>query len=206
MLKNNREVLLAIPVVKPTLAELNKCIARYSELERCTKGIPDMELPECQRTFLNVLGFSKTVSSGSESSSPFGDQAKPAISHLKAGFGISFISVRPGKGVLMHTHDSLECFLVLSGKFKIEYELDVGNHYTILDTLDFIACPTGLERRFECLEAAAGQEEGLMLGIVSGDSPAAVASLGSVQRMVDAGLFTKEQAGTMIKNIGTGVW
>jgi len=45
-----------------------------------------------------------------------------------------------------------------------------------------------------------------MLGIVSGDSPAAVASLGSVQRMVDAGLFTKEQAGTMIKNIGTGVW
>jgi len=197
---------LTIPIVKPSLAELNKCIARYSELERCTKGIPDMDLPECQRTFLNVLGFSKTVTSGGESSSPFGDQAKPAISHLSAGFGISFIGVRPGKGVLMHTHDSLECFLVLSGKFKIEYELDVGNHYTILDTLDFIACPTGLERRFECLEAAAGQEEGLMLGIVSGDSPAAVASLGSVQRMVDAGLFTKEQAGTMIKNIGTGVW
>lgn len=61
-----------------------------------------------------------------------------------------------------------------SGKFKIEYELNVGNHYTILDELDFIACPTGVERRFECLEAAPGKKEGLMLGIVSGDSTAAV--------------------------------
>jgi hypothetical protein len=84
--------------------------------------------------------------------------------------------------------------------------LNVGNHYTILDTLDFIACPTGLERRFECLEAAEGQEEGMVLCIVSGDSPAAVASLGSVQRMVDAGLLTGEQAGTVIKDIGTGAW
>ena len=197
---------MSIPVIKPTLEELNKCIARFKDLERCDTGIPDMQLPECKRTFMNVLGFSGTVKSGAETSSPFGDQAKPVISHLPAGFGISFIAVRPGKGVLMHTHDSLECFLVLSGKFKLEYELNVGNHYTILDTLDFIACPTGLERRFECLEAAPGQEEGMMLGIVSGDSPAAVASLGSVQRMVDAGLFTAEQAGTMIKNIGTGVW
>ena len=197
---------MSIPVIKPTLAELDKCIARFSKLERCSTGIPDMALPECQRTFMNVLGFSKTVSSGGAHSSPFGDQAKPAISHLAAGFGISFIAVRPGHGVLMHTHDSLECFLVLSGKFKLEYELNVGNHYTILDTLDFIACPTGLERRFECLEAAEGKEEGMMLGIVSGDSPGAVASLGSIQRMVDAGLYTAEQAGTMIKDIGTGVW
>jgi len=197
---------MSIPVIKPTLAELDKCIARFSKLERCSTGIPDMALPECQRTFMNVLGFSKVVSSGGAHSSPFGDQAKPAISHLAAGFGISFIAVRPGHGVLMHTHDSLECFLVLSGKFKLEYELNVGNHYTILDTLDFIACPTGLERRFECLEAAEGKEEGMMLGIVSGDSPGAVASLGSIQRMVDAGLYTAEQAGTMIKDIGTGVW
>ena len=197
---------MSIPVIKPTLAELEKCIARFSKLERCTTGIPDMQLPECQRTFLNVLGFSQTVSSGGERSSPFGDQAKPAISHLNGGFGVSFVGARPGKGVLMHTHDSLECFLVISGKWKLEYELDVGNHYTILEPLDFIACPTGLERRFECMEAPAGQEEGLMLGIVGGESPGAIASLGSVQRMVDAGLFTAEQAGTMIKNIGTGVW
>jgi len=104
----------------------------------------------------------------------------------------------------MHTHDSLECFLVLGGKFKLEYELNVGNHYTILDTMDFIACPTGLERRFECLEAAPGQEEGMMLCIVSGDSPAAIGSAGSIQRMVDAGLWTKEQAEDPAKAIAAG--
>jgi len=52
-----------VPIIKPTLAEMEKCIARFNKLERCSTGIPDMALPECTRTFFNVLGFSKTQSS-----------------------------------------------------------------------------------------------------------------------------------------------
>jgi hypothetical protein len=50
---------MAIPIVKPTLAELQKGIARFSELKGVTTGIPDMKLPEYHRAFLNVLGFSQ---------------------------------------------------------------------------------------------------------------------------------------------------
>jgi quercetin dioxygenase-like cupin family protein len=150
--------------------------------------------------------FGLSQPEGTGQVSPFGDTARAAVSHLKAGFGISFVGARPGKGVLMHTHDSVECFLVISGKWKLEYELDVGNHYTILEPLDFIACPIGLERRFECLESAPGEDEGLMLGIVGGESPAAIGSAGSIQRMVDAGLYTPEQAQTVLKDTATGVW
>jgi hypothetical protein len=106
----------------------------------------------------------------------------------------------------MRTHDSVECFLVISGKWKLEYELEVGNKYTILEPLDFIACPIGLERRFECLESAPGDDEGLMLGIVGGESPAAIGSAGSIQRMVDAGVYSSEQGATVLKNTAPGVW
>jgi quercetin dioxygenase-like cupin family protein len=196
---------MTIPVVKPTLAEVNKCIARFSKLVRCDTGIPDMALPEGKRTFLNVLGFSQPKG-GSAAISPFGDQAPAAVSHLKAGFGISFIGCRPGQGVLMHNHDTVETFLVISGKWKLEYELDVGNHYSVLEPLDFIACPIGIERRFECIESPAGQEEALLLGIVGGDAPSSEASPGSIQRCVDAGILTAEQARTRLQNTATGVW
>ena len=32
-----------------------KGLARFSELARCSSGLPDMELPEGRRAFLNVL-------------------------------------------------------------------------------------------------------------------------------------------------------
>ena len=185
---------MSIPVIKPTLEELNKCIARFKDLERCDAGIPDMQLPECKRTFMNVLGFSGTVKSGAESSSPFGDQAKPAISHLPAGFGISFIAVRPGKGVLMHTHDTVETFMVMKGRWKMEWEGNKGTEHVVLGPLDFIAIPIGVHRRFECVKAAEGSTEGLLLGIIAGDAPYAEASPGAMERMYESGLMKREAA------------
>lgn len=63
-----------------------------------------MQLPECKRAFYNVLGFSQPK--GDCKFSPLGDRAKARVAHLTAGFGVSFIAAEPGKGVLMHTHDT----------------------------------------------------------------------------------------------------
>jgi hypothetical protein len=87
---------MSVPISKPSLAEVEKCIARFSKLEHCQTGIPDMQLPEFQRTFLNVLGFSQPKGTGKVS--PFGDTAVAAITHLKAGLGVSFVAAKPGKG------------------------------------------------------------------------------------------------------------
>ena len=191
-------------IVKPSLAEVQKGIARFSELERCQTGIPDMLLPEFNRTFLNVLGFSHPKGTGKVS--PFGDTAVAKITHLKAGLGVSFVSAKPGKGVAMHLHDTVESFLFIKGKWKLEFELDKGTDYVILGPLDFIACPIGVEHRFECIEAAPGEEEGLMLTIVSGDEPAAIGSPASIRHLLDAGIFTPEQAEAVLKNTGTPHW
>ena len=183
---------MAITVNQPSRDEMTKSIARFSELTRCNTGLPDMVLPDCQRTFLNVLGFSQPKGEGQFS--PFGDLAPAAISHVRAGFGMAFVAAKPGCGVLMHTHDTVETFMVMHGKWKLEWELENGTEAVMLGPLDFIACPIGVQRRFECVEAGPGREEGLLLGVIGGDAPAAEISAAGIRRLIDAGIFKEDQA------------
>jgi mannose-6-phosphate isomerase-like protein (cupin superfamily) len=182
---------VGIPNVKPSSAEMQACVARFSDLDRCEDGLPDMQLPECKRAFLNVLGFDQPRGEGQFS--PFGDKAKARVSHLTAGFGISFIQAAPGKGVLMHTHDTVETFMAIKGSWKIEWEGDAGNDSVVLQPLDFIACPVGVQRRFECVDAPEGESEGLLLGAIGGNAPAAEISPQGIRRLVEAGIFPADK-------------
>ncbi|WP_076997497.1 hypothetical protein [Variovorax sp. KK3] len=175
---------MPIPVIKPTTREIERCVARFADLSRCSEGLPDMVLPESRRTFLNVLGFEQPKAEGQYS--PFGDKARARITHLKAGFGVAYVAAEPGKGVLMHNHDTVETFLVIKGRWKIEFEGEHGIEAVALGPQDFIACPIGAQRRFECIEAAEGEREGLLLGIIGGDSPGAEYSPEGVARMAQA--------------------
>lgn len=181
---------MAIDVIRPARAEMARCVARFPDLQRCSTGLPDMKLPECERSFLNVLGFSQPRGEGRYS--PFGDKAQAAVSHLRAGFGMAFVSARPGKGVLMHTHDTVETFMVMRGKWKLEWETAGGTESVLLEPLDFIACPVGVQRRFECVEAAPGETEGLLLGVIGGNEPAAEISPAGVQRLIETGIYNAD--------------
>jgi quercetin dioxygenase-like cupin family protein len=177
---------MPIAVVKSNAQEMERCVARFADLTRCSEGLPDMPLPESKRTFLNVLGFEQPEGDGVYS--PFGDKARARITHLKAGFGLAYVAAEPGKGVLMHTHDTVETFLVIKGRWKVEWECENGIEKKELAPLDFIACPIGVQRRFECTEAAEGEAEGLLLGIIGGDSPAAEYSPEANKRIAEFGL------------------
>ena len=193
---------MAIKTIQPTRAEMSRCVARFSELVPCNTGVVDMGLlPESERTFLNVLGFSQPLGEGQFS--PFGNLAPAAVTHLRAGFGLAFIGAKAGCGVLMHAHDTVETFMVMHGRWKVEWELDSGTEGVTLDPLDFIACPIGAQRRFECVEAGPGRDEGLLLGVIGGDAPAVEISpagietlikAGGLQRLIDAGIVKPERA------------
>ena len=172
---------MSIKVIKSSAQEMERSTARFADLTRCSEGLPDMGIPESQRTFLNVLGFEQPKGDGAYS--PFGDKARARITHVKAGFGLSYVAAEPGKGVLMHAHDTIETFLVINGRWKVEWECESGLETKELGPLDFIACPIGVQRRFECVEAAKGEREGLLLGIIGGDSPAAEYSPEATKRM-----------------------
>jgi quercetin dioxygenase-like cupin family protein len=91
---------------------------------------------------------------------------------------MTFIKANPGNGVPMHNHDTNENFLVIEGKWEVSWEGSEGTQTVRLGALDFIALPPFVHRRFECVEAAEGKADGLMLGIVGARSvtgtPAAV--------------------------------
>ncbi len=178
---------MAIKVIHPSRAQMDQCVARFGALTRCDTGVPDMELfDECRRTFLNVLGF-RQPEAGQGQFSPFGNMAPAAVTHVRAGFGMAYIAAKPGCGVLMHTHDTVETFIVMHGTWKVEWELDTGTEGVTLGPLDFIACPIGLQRRFECTAAGEGRSEGLLLGVIGGDAPAVEISPAGAQRLIEAG-------------------
>lgn len=173
---------MTIPVRTLSRNEMLKSVARFGDLVRCRTGLPDMDLPEGERTFLNVLGFNQPVE-GTGHLSPFGDKAPAAITHISAGFGLSFLECRPGKGVLMHNHETVETFMCLEGVWRIEWEGDEGRASLDLNPFDFFACPVGVNRRFECVQPAAGKDVGLLLGIIEGDAPGAEFSSASWERI-----------------------
>ena len=176
---------MSIKVIKPQRNDVMKCVARYGELNPVTTGLPDMHLESCKRTFLSVLGFEQPQ--GDVQHSPFGNHVAAKISSQPTGFGAAFVRSRPGRGVLMHTHDTTECFMPVAGRWKVEWEGVDGNDEVILNPLDFIAVPVGIQRRFECVEAPAGQEEGTLFAIISGDAPAVEWSPEAIEQMAATG-------------------
>ena len=179
------ERIMTIEVVKPERSEMLNCVARYSELKPVTTGLPDMQLEQCKRTFLSVLGFEQPR--GDIQHSPFGNHVSPRISSKNAGYGAAFVRAQPGRGVLMHAHDTTECFMPIEGRWMVQWEGNQGAEHVVLDPLDFIAVPVGVQRRFECIEVPAGKEEGILFAIISGQAPAVEWSPESVKLMAESG-------------------
>jgi quercetin dioxygenase-like cupin family protein len=177
---------MPLPVKKPSRDEVLKCVAPFSKLKPVTNGLPDMELEECNRTFYSVIGFKQPK--GDNAFSPFGDAVVPHINHLQPGFGMSYVSAKPGKGVLMHNHDTNETFVVMKGKWKMEWEGDKGNEHVVLGPYDTVSFPVAIQRRFECVEAPQGEAEGLMLAVIGGNAPIAEFSPEAKERIERAGL------------------
>lgn len=180
---------MVIPVHRPKKNDVLKCVARFEELSPTDKGLPDQEVEGYHRTFRNVIGFKQPE--GSETYSPIGDDAKPRISHLKPGFGMGYVSASPGQGVMMHTHDTNETFVVMEGTWMFEWEGEDGDDHVILEEKDVVSFPPGMQRRFECMAARVGEDEGMILGVIGGDTPGAEFSPESVERMKAAGTWPK---------------
>jgi quercetin dioxygenase-like cupin family protein len=178
---------MAIPVHKAADGEVEACVARYDDLVSVDGGLPDMEVEGYHRTFRNVVGFQQPE--GSETYSPVGDLAKPAIGHLEAGFGLGYVSARPGQGVMMHTHDTNETFVIMEGRWKMRWEAEDGDREIELSEKDVISFPPGLQRQFICAEARPGEAKGILLGVIGGDTPGAEMSPEATAILREKGLM-----------------
>jgi mannose-6-phosphate isomerase-like protein (cupin superfamily) len=162
-----------------TREDLEKRIARFTDLVRCVGGFPDSDIPGCERTLLNVVGFDPPDEAPGEDDveaiSPVGEKASQASAiPISEGFNLGYVECRPGGGVLSHHHDTNETFVVISGSWRFTWN-DADDEYVDLGPRDTVSFPVGVSRRFTCLADDAGgtTEPCLLLAVIAGDRPRA---------------------------------
>jgi len=167
-----------------TRAEMLKRVARFSKLKGSDGGLPDSPLPECKRKLYAVIGFAPPDEKNNTAvTSPVGDDAssKPAIP-IAEGFNLGYCKAKPGKGPLMHNHDTNETFIAMTGRWRCEWNEGKAMEYVDLNPYDVISFPTGVARRFMNVTYDEPGREHLLMFIIGGNQPQAEFTALAMQR------------------------
>ena len=163
--------------------EMMKRVARFKHLKGSDGGLPDSPLPECRRKLYAVIGFQPPMTDNPAAASPVGDDASsmPAIS-IAEGFNLGYCRAGPGKGPLMHNHDTNETFVAMTGRWRCEWNEGSAMQYVDLDPLDVISFPVGVARRFMNVTYNEPNKEHLLMFIIGGNQPQAEFTQAAMQR------------------------
>ena len=123
--------------------------ARFKRLVPSTEAFVDTRLPEYQREIFNVIGEGVTEDA----------DLGVAISAVE-GFNVTYIGADPGKGAALHSHDTVEVFFAMTGRWAL-YWGDDGEQEIEMDTLDMISVPAGVMRGFRNI----GESHAYMMAI-----------------------------------------
>jgi mannose-6-phosphate isomerase-like protein (cupin superfamily) len=161
------------PVRVWTREEMMKRVATFESLKGFSDGLQDSMLPECHKTTYNVIGFQTPEAAGQGSvNSPVGKTASEnAAIRISEGFNLGFVKCKPGKGVLMHNHDTNETFVVMSGRWRVEWNEPPHTEALEVGRLDCISFPPGCARRFENVTHEEPDAEHMLLFVIGGDAP-----------------------------------
>jgi mannose-6-phosphate isomerase-like protein (cupin superfamily) len=159
--------------------EMLKRVARFRKLKGSDGGLPDSKLPECRRKLYAVIGFQPPETGDS----PVGANASamPAIS-IAEGFNLGYCRAKPGKGPLMHNHDTNETFIALTGRWRCEWNEDEAMEHVDLEPYDVISFPVGVARRFMNVTYDEPGKEHLLMFIIGGDQPQAEFTAAALRR------------------------
>jgi mannose-6-phosphate isomerase-like protein (cupin superfamily) len=159
--------------------EMLKRVARFKNLKGSDGGLPDSKLPECRRKLYAVIGFQPPA----QGNSPVGADAStmPAIS-IAEGFNLGYCRAKPGKGPLMHNHDTNETFIALTGRWRCEWNEGDALQHVDLGPYDVISFPVGVARRFLNVTHDEPGKEHLLMFIIGGNQPQAEFTPAAMQR------------------------
>lgn len=179
---------------KVTSEEMEKnWIIRHGDLKN--KGIPlmfiDSILPGHQRMNYALIG--DTASENPEFSPMITEPHK---------FQLGMVKAKPGNGPAYHTHDYIESFLPLTGKWRFYWGNDSDPNKiegeTIIEQWDLISLPPGLWRGFEVVS----EEEAWIFAVLeehkvfSGKDPYWSPQI--IKKAADFG-FHADESGKMVK-------
>jgi len=144
-----------------TPEQMRKRVARYTELQCPPNRYPDSLLPGHQRKNYLVVGKGLTVK---------GAQDPMSAIPIAEGFQLAYATMKPGNGPKPHNHDTNETFIAIKGTWRVVWSL-AGANSVDLAPLDVCSVPPFVPRAFTCLTAPEGEEEGLIMAVLAGDTP-----------------------------------
>jgi quercetin dioxygenase-like cupin family protein len=155
-------------------AQMARRIARFARLKGSDGGLPDSKLPEARRKLYAVIGFAPPKKGTKATTSPVGDDAAsmPAIA-IAEGFNLGYCKAKPGKGPLMHNHDTNETFIPMTGRWRCEWNEGRKKLHADLGPYDVISFPPGVARRFMNVTWREPKKEHLLMFVIGGNQPRA---------------------------------
>ena len=119
-----------------SMEEMLSRTARFKELVPSRQAFVDSRLPGCERDVFTVIGSGVTEDTS----------IAPAIAAVD-GFNVTYLGVDPGHGCSLHSHDTVEVFYAMSGRWGIIWG-DDGDQQIELEPHDMVSVPAGVMRRF----------------------------------------------------------
>ena len=174
-------------------SEMLRRVARFDALKGSDGGLPDSKAPECERTLYNVIGFQPPEGEGEGVQSPVGeDAARNSAIPISEGFNLGYCRAKPGKGPMMHNHDTNETFIPMSGTWRCSWENEQGTiEHVDLRPLDVVSFPPGAIRTFMNLsnERNDPDEASVLMFVIGGNAPRAEFTSAAMQELVAAGVW-----------------
>jgi quercetin dioxygenase-like cupin family protein len=182
-----------LPRIRVKRADMLKRVARFDELKGSDGGLPDSTMPGCERTLYNVIGFQPPEDANGSITSPVGEDAsRLAAIRISEGFNLGYCRAKPGKGPLMHNHDTNETFICITGTWRASWEDEAGKvDHVDLDPLDVISFPPGAIRRFENVTQGDPNQESILMFVIGGDAPRAEFTDQAMAELDRAGVWPK---------------
>jgi len=163
--------------------DMLKRVARFRKLKGSDGGLPDSKMPGCERILYNVIGFQPPKVERGGKQSPVGlKAARMAAVKISEGFNLGYCKAKPGKGPLMHNHDTNETFIPMTGRWRCEWNEGEAMQSIDLAPYDVISFPVGVARRFMNVTYDEPGKEHLLMFIIGGNQPQAEFTPAAMQR------------------------
>jgi mannose-6-phosphate isomerase-like protein (cupin superfamily) len=171
--------------------QMMKRVARFSRLKGFDGGLPDSDHPDCRRTLYNVIGFQPPKTERGGKQSPVGaNAARMAAIKISEGFNLGYCRALPGKGPMLHNHDTNETFICMTGVWRASWENEKGKvEHVDLRPLDVVSFPPGASRRFMNLKKGPGGKRGVLMFVIGGNAPSAEFTSESMDELERKGIW-----------------
>ena len=144
------------PVPRISKATMEReSVARAKNARGMEPAFLDQRIPRYEREIINMVGMGVTENAA----------LRPNVTTGAAGFSVTYVRAKSGKGAALHRHATEEVFIPVKGPWQV-FWLEGDEERTVgLDEGDVVNVPIGIYRGFRSLT---DRPDALMMAIIGG--------------------------------------